>query len=80
MVRGNVQVTRLERDPSTGTTMQEVAFWLNLERALHDLQAQRDSPKINLTLDVLKHARRFHATVSFDSDAGSASLGRRCFP
>ena len=26
--------------------------------------------KVSLTLDVLKHGKRFHATVSFDTDTG----------
>ena len=30
----------------------------------------RDSPEVQLTLDILKHGKRFHATVSFDTDTG----------
>ena len=50
--------------------MQEVSFWLNLERALHQIKDKRDGTDITLTLEVLKHGKRFHATVSFDSDTG----------
>ena len=64
------QVTRLERDASSGTALQEISFWLNLENALNRIQRKRDSPEVNLTLDVLKAGKRFHATVSFDSDTG----------
>lgn len=64
------KVTKLDRDPASGTTLQEVSFWLNLERALYRIQEKRESPEVALTLDILKHGKRFHATVSFDTDTG----------
>lgn len=64
------KVTKLDRDPSSGTALQEISFWLNLERALHRIQEKRESIEVGLTLDVLKHGKRFHATVSFDTDTG----------
>ncbi|BES93792.1 dynein heavy chain [Nesidiocoris tenuis] len=64
------KVTKLDRDPSSGTSLQEISFWLNLERALHRIQEKRESVDVSLTLDILKHGKRFHATVSFDSDTG----------
>ena len=51
--------------------MQEINFWINLERALITLKEKRDSVEVNLTLDILKHGKRFHATISFDSDIGN---------
>jgi dynein heavy chain 1 len=39
-------VTQLERDAASGTAIQEVAFWLNLQRALEELKAQRDAHKV----------------------------------
>lgn len=65
-----LQVTKLDRDPSSGTSLQEISFWLNLERALHRIQEKRGSIEVALTLDILKHGKRFHATVSFDTDTG----------
>ncbi|XP_050295050.1 dynein heavy chain, cytoplasmic isoform X2 [Anthonomus grandis grandis] len=62
------KVTKLERDPSSGTALQEISFWLNLERALHRILEKRNSLEVTLTLDILKHGKRFHATVSFDTD------------
>ena len=41
----------------------EISFWLNLERALHRIQEKRESVEVALTLDILKHGKRFHATV-----------------
>lgn len=64
------KVTKLDRDPSSGTTLQEISFWLNLERALIRLQEKRGSLEVELTLEVLRHGKRFHATVSFDTDTG----------
>ncbi|XP_071453347.1 dynein heavy chain, cytoplasmic isoform X3 [Hetaerina americana] len=64
------KVTKLDRDPSSGTALQEISFWLNLERALLRIQEKRESLEVALTLDVLKHGKRFHATVSFDTDTG----------
>lgn len=69
-VREIQKVTKLDRDPSSGTAMQEISFWLNLERALLRIQEKRESPEVTLTLEILKHGKRFHATVSFDADTG----------
>lgn len=63
-------MTNLDRDPLNGTALQEISFWLNKERALHRIQEKRDSLEVGLTLEILKHGKRFHATVSFDSDTG----------
>lgn len=69
-------MTKLDRDPASGTALQEISFWLNLERALNRIQEKRESPEVLLTLDILKHGKRFHATVSFDTDTGE--LGSWC--
>ncbi|XP_040576126.1 dynein heavy chain, cytoplasmic [Lepeophtheirus salmonis] len=69
-IREIQKVTKLDRDPSSGTALQEISFWLNLERALLRIQEKRESLEVTLTLDILKHGKRFHATVSFDTDTG----------
>ena len=38
------------------------------------IQDIRESPDIALTLDILKHGKRFHATVSFDTDTGTVDV------
>ena len=63
-------MTKLDRDPASGTALQEISFWLNLERALLRIQEKRESPEIALTLHILKRGKRFLATVSFDTDTG----------
>jgi dynein heavy chain 1 len=50
--------------------LQEISFWLNLERALNSILEKRESLEVNLTLDILRSGKRFHATVGFDSDTG----------
>lgn len=79
------KVTKLDRNPESGkclayknvlkfiilgTSMQEVAFWLNLENALKKINQQCESDGVRLTMDILNHAKRFHATASFASNAG----------
>lgn len=63
-------VTKLNRDVSSGTASQEINFWLSMEKALEGIEEQLRSDPIVLTLDILKHAKRFHATVSFIADTG----------
>ncbi|KAJ8651627.1 hypothetical protein O0I10_012803 [Lichtheimia ornata] len=64
------KVTNMSRDPANGTAIQEINFWLSMERALEKINEQLKSDQITLTLDILKHAKRFHATVSFIADTG----------
>ena len=63
-------ITKTSRDPSSGTATQEINFWLSMESRLEDIEAQLSSPGVKLTLDVLKNAKRFQATVSFSADTG----------
>ncbi|KAJ1659203.1 dynein heavy chain [Dispira simplex] len=64
------KVTRLSRDPASGTASQEINFWLGMERALDRISEQLRSDEVTLTMAVLKHAKRFHATISFSADTG----------
>nr|CAD2174297.1 unnamed protein product [Meloidogyne enterolobii] len=64
------KVTNMDRDPSSGTALQEATFWINLEKALVKITALRDSVEVITTLDVLKAGKRFHVTTSFESDTG----------
>ncbi|KAG7698115.1 hypothetical protein KL930_001777 [Ogataea haglerorum] len=62
-------VAQLSHEPSDGPTLAEVNFWASKEAALLSIQEQLRSPEIQLTLDVLRSAKRYHATVTF-SDTG----------
>eukprot|EP00116_Pleurobrachia_bachei_P003826 sb/3464088/ len=72
-IREVQKVTQLDRDPSSGTAIQEVSFWLNLERALRNIREKCESTEVSLTLEVLRLGRRFHVTVKFDTDTGLKS-------
>ncbi|KAF2733638.1 dynein heavy chain [Polyplosphaeria fusca] len=63
-------ITKTSRDAQTGTATQEINFWISMESRLEDIEAQLSSPGVKLTLDVLKKAKRFQATVSFSADTG----------
>ncbi|PIA14754.1 hypothetical protein COEREDRAFT_46106 [Coemansia reversa NRRL 1564] len=71
------KVTKLDRDPASGTTSQEINFWLSMERALERIEEQLQSDEVVLTMDVLKAAKRFHATVSFRTDTGLKEAAER---
>lgn len=63
-------ITKLDRSVASGSTSQEINFWLSMEKAQESIEQQLRSDPIVLTLDILKHAKRFHATVSFLADTG----------
>ncbi|KAF8588444.1 dynein heavy chain protein 2 [Ramaria rubella] len=63
-------VTKLTRDVSSGTASQEINFWLSLERALEGIETQLRSDEVNMVMDCLRNAKRFHATVRFIADTG----------
>lgn len=63
-------VTKLNREVSSGTASQEINFWLSWERALEAIEAQLRSEEVNMVMDCLRNAKRFHATVGFIADTG----------
>ena len=63
-------IAKLDRDPESGSARQEINFWLLMETALEDIEKQLRSDGVQLTMDVLRNAKRFQATVSFSADTG----------
>lgn len=69
-------ITKMTKDPSPNanqefsTASQEVNFWLSMELALEGIEGQLRSEGVLLTLEILKQAKRFQATVSFTADTG----------
>src|ERR1700722_19202165 len=63
-------ITKMSRDATSGTATQEINFWLSMESALEGIEAQLRSDGVQLTMDILRHAKRFQATVSFSADTG----------
>lgn len=67
-VRSIQSVTKMNREVSDGSAADEINFWNSMETTLTAIQNQLDSEGVQLSLEVLKYAKRYHATVSFFSD------------
>lgn len=67
-VRSIQAVTKMNREVSDGSAADEINFWTSMENTLTAIQTQLDSDGVQLSLEVLKYAKRYHATVSFFSD------------
>lgn len=63
-------ITKMSRDPASGTATQEIQFWLSMESALEGIGQQLQSEGVALTMEILRTAKRFQATVSFTADTG----------
>ena len=63
-------VTKTSREVGNGTAAQEIKFWLDMESTMEDIESQIASDGVQLTLDVLNHAKRYSATTSFTKDLG----------
>ncbi|CAK7266377.1 dynein heavy chain [Sporothrix epigloea] len=63
-------ITKMTQDPTTATANQEINYWLSMESALERIETQLRGDGVALTLDILKHAKRFQATVGFVADTG----------
>ncbi|CAB4393949.1 unnamed protein product [Rhizophagus irregularis] len=64
------KVTKLSRDPASSTAIQEINFWLSMEKALEGIDEHLKGDHIELTLGILRHAKHYHTTVSFIADTG----------
>ena len=63
-------ITKLSRDPNSGSATQEINYWLSLESALKSIDSQTRNDGVQLTLDILQHAKRYQVKVSFYADTG----------
>ncbi|CAG8978577.1 hypothetical protein HYALB_00010542 [Hymenoscyphus albidus] len=63
-------VTKMSRDPSSGNATQEINFWVSMESALEGIASQLKGEGVSLTMEILRTAKRFQATVSFQADTG----------
>ena len=63
-------ITKMSRDPNSGSATQEINFWISLESALKGIDAQTRNDGVQLTLDLLTHAKRYQVRVSFYADTG----------
>lgn len=63
-------ITKMSRDCSSGSATQEINFWLSMESALEGIEIQLRSEGVALTMEILRTAKRYQATVSFTADTG----------
>lgn len=63
-------ITGMSRDVAGGSAAQEINFWLSMESTLERIEEQLRSDGVQLTLEVLRRAKRYGATTSFSSDTG----------
>jgi dynein heavy chain 1 len=64
------KVTRLVHESTFSSASQEINFWLRLEQELEVIDNMLKDPPIVMTLEILKSAKRFMATVGFVADTG----------
>lgn len=69
-IRQVQKVTQLDSDLSSSTVLQEVKFWQQMNAKLTEVEEMLNEPGVKLTMELLKNAKRFHATVSFLTDTG----------
>ncbi|KAJ5496798.1 Dynein heavy chain domain-2 [Penicillium fimorum] len=69
-IRSIQTITKMSRDPDSESASPEVNFWLSLETALEGIEAQLQSEGVRLTMDILRHAKRYQPTLSFTADTG----------
>jgi dynein heavy chain 1 len=71
-----LRVTKLTRDVSSGSVIQEVNFYLALERAINAIYDSKESVPIEFTFKILRENKRFLATTGFMQDVGLSEDGR----
>ena len=57
-------------ESSSAPDLEEVSFWTQLEAALQHIQSELQKPSVELTLNLLKAAKRFLATIALDNNTG----------
>ncbi|KAL2821627.1 dynein heavy chain, cytoplasmic [Aspergillus granulosus] len=69
-IRSIQTITKMSRDADSGSAAQEINFWLSMETALEGIEDQLRGDGVVLTMDILRHAKRYQATLSFVADTG----------
>ncbi|KAJ5098437.1 hypothetical protein N7532_005438 [Penicillium argentinense] len=69
-IRSIQTITKMTRDPDGESAAPEVNFWLSMESALEGIEGQLQSDGVRLTMDILRHAKRYQPTLSFQADTG----------
>lgn len=61
-------VLKLDRQINQGTVLQEMNFWRDYESTVFHVQDQMGTIEVQLTLNLLRHAKKFIITNSFEED------------
>jgi dynein heavy chain 1, cytosolic len=69
-IRSIQSITKMSRDAECESAAQEINFWLSMESTLEGIEGQLRSDGVQLTLEVLKNAKRIGVTLSFQEDTG----------
>lgn len=68
-IRDIRRITTLDHDPSTGTALQEINFWLAIERSLTHVESQLTrNPMLETTLELLKQSNNMPLVYRFRLD------------
>lgn len=62
------KVSSLDHDPTTGSALQEINFWLSVERSLTHIKDQISRPEVEVTLQILNQAKRIQVVFVFKND------------
>jgi len=62
------KVTTLDHEPQNGSALQEINFWLSLERSLAHIKQQKSKPEVEVTLKILHRARKIKDVIKFQHD------------
>jgi len=59
------RITQLNHDPQQGSALQEINFWLSIERSLTHIEEQLKHPMIDVTLKLLQQAQKIQLVFQF---------------
>jgi len=62
------KVTQLEHLTQTGTTIQELNFWAQMEESLSLLKEQLASEEVQMVFAILKQSNKFRIVMQFNAD------------
>lgn len=62
------RVTTLSHDPTAGSALQEINFWLQLERSMTLIKEQLTMPEVQMTLNLLSQAKQVKIVFAFRND------------
>jgi len=61
-------ILKLDRQVSQGNSLQEINFWKDYESTLNNIQKQLDSVEVQLTLKIVRNAKKYFVIQGFEED------------